>query len=175
MLRMFEHVHEIGDLAVRAVQPCIGDDRDVGVRMARTQCLDGFERGVARVMHAEQVLNRPRIILDEEAFEMLTKMPFVAVQRLRDGDTRKIARHRRHAGKEPADQHAGRDRIGNAQQHAEPTNERYRPGQRVHHLQPLHASLPRFSVRLQCRYWPRAHGFIHARSRIDCYRAGCRM
>ncbi len=53
------HVHQVRDLAARAVPGQIDDEVDGGIRMAQAERLDGGNRRIVRPLHAAEQLDRP--------------------------------------------------------------------------------------------------------------------
>lgn len=83
-----QHVDEVRDLAVRPVQPGVGDDRHVRAGKRGAQRVDGAQRGIVAIVHAEQELDRPVVALLAKAREVREQRPLDAVQRLDDRDGR---------------------------------------------------------------------------------------
>ena len=81
VLRMRQHVDEIGDLAVAAMLRGIDHQPDVALRKAPLQPPHHGDRGIGMVLHAEHDLE-VRIILPADARQRLLQQRLVAIQRL---------------------------------------------------------------------------------------------
>ena len=77
-----------------------------------------LQRRVGRIVHAEQKLHGPRVILLTEARQIGEQRPLVAVQRLDDRDRRKAGRLGHRPREETPDQRAGQHRVADAEHSA---------------------------------------------------------
>jgi hypothetical protein len=59
VIRAIQHVRKTGDFSVGPVHPVIYHDGYCFLRKTRAQYVDGFERRIASVMDAQDILSRP--------------------------------------------------------------------------------------------------------------------
>jgi hypothetical protein len=81
------------------------------MRITRLQGLDDRDGRVLFVMHAENDLDLSRVILGEEAFQIVRKPRLAQMQRLQDRDGRIGRGGRGFGAHKPAGEKGGRQRI----------------------------------------------------------------
>jgi len=87
-----QHVDQVGNLGIGAIQRGIGHDGGIGLRILGLQALHHGDRRIGFVMHTENDLDRTVIGLGEKGLEIFGKVGLAPVQRLQDGDGRAVAR-----------------------------------------------------------------------------------
>jgi len=99
--RRFEHVLQIGDLAVGAAGPRIDDERDVVVGQVADEGAGGRQRTILGIINAEDDLPRGVILLGKRS-KVLVKVWLIAMQRLQHRHRRRVRRARQRAPDKPA-------------------------------------------------------------------------
>ncbi len=85
-----QHVDQIGNLGIGAIEGGIGDDGGIGLRIFRLQGAHHCHGRIGFVMDAEHDLHLAVIMLGKEGFEIAFQIRLAAVQGLQDCDIRAV-------------------------------------------------------------------------------------
>jgi hypothetical protein len=114
MLRRWQHVDQVGNLGIDAIERRIGNDGGIHLRIFGLQGAHNLDRGISFIMHAKNDLQRTVIILGEKRLQVARQIRLALMQRLEDGDSRTVARLVLRRLHEAADQHRGQHGVKRA-------------------------------------------------------------